>query len=821
MIGNTECVDAVNVDFYRTYFAHKRGGMQSVSTSGASGTGIVSSLIRHVPTTDQTLAELWKADDGATPIIDRLAGSAVWATPTLKDAPTGNGWDLIGTSINGKLALAYKTAVDRLHFWDGSTVRRGGLAAPAAAPTGANAGSASTISFDTGGNVAYGAGSTIPGLTCAVGATILFVMVRADSAPVTAVTYNSVAMTQLATIVSTGNYYLFYLVNPSSGSHTVSITSASSVGASALSYKGTSVTGIPDALTTNTSAASSISTALTTVADQSWAIYFVADRSGTDPTAGAHSTLRAAPGAGTSMATFDSNLAVTPPGSFTMTAGITAATGGCAIMASFANGGAAVGAVQRYYRVRWTRQSAGVTIGRSEPSSALSFTPTGSGTSVTITQPTVANEGETHWEVEASTDGITFYRIATVAIGTTTYSDSAATTSYSTNPLSALTGVYTLQKSYKFIASDQNRLLGLSSWTPTDKQSRLEISAVIGSLDVGDEERVDTSAVNSIIDFDENDSGVPTGLAGPIYGTFFVFKDRQTWQLTATGDTQKPYSQLALSKTIGALSHLAIAKGEDAAGNPALYWMSHRGPYRWTVTSGQGVDYIGRNVEDYTLTSTMINLSATKSVARVNYFADKRQVWYWWATGNSNDCNQGMIYDVMTGGWSRIPTGDKLSNIRCAVSFSNTIGASMSMDLKPYVGYTGTANKLLKCDTGTSDDGTLFQGLVITKYYEPGGPGFYGKVEEPMLLAVAATGVTITDTVTSDFGMATNQGSALLTLTADEGTASRVIRRLGGGGFAGNASFFQHQIGDAVASTAAWTLDRLVVPFSRQQAQSR
>lgn len=613
-IKDTECADAVNVDFYKSRLGNKRGGMSAPSTTGTTRTGTTSSVFRHVPGTDETAAELWAVDDAATPIIERLAGGTVWSAPTLKDAPTGNGFDFTAASINGKLFLAYKTAQGRLHCWDTSTVRRAGLAVPAA-PTCANTG------------------------------------------------------------------------------------------------------------------------------------------------AGAYA------------------------------------------------------AVLRYYRVRWTVQSGGVTIRRSEPSAYLSFTPSGAGTAARITQPSVAGEGETHWEVEASTDSFTFYLLTTVVIGTTTYDDSAATTSYSSGTLSALTGTYTLQKSYKFIAADQNRLLGFGSWTSTDKQARIEISAVIGSLNVGDEERVDTSAINSYIDLDENDSGVATGLAGPIFGAYFAFKDRQVWQLTATGNTAQPYRQESVSKSIGAISHQAICRGEDKNGNAALYWMSHRGPYRWSIN---GLEYIGRNVEDYVLGgNATINLGATKSVARAVYHADKRQVWMWWATGSSNDCNNLFVFDVQTSGWTRVPTGDLLANVRCATLFANTLGASMSRDLKPYVGQTGAAVRLWKADTGTDDNGTNFQAYVITKAIEPGGPGYNGGVGDSMLLAKAASGVTITDTITADYGIQTTTGTALLTAAGSE---TRVTVRLEGSALSGDVRFIQHQLGDASAASNAWTLDRLVTPLVKHEA---
>lgn len=611
-IKDTECADAVNVDFYKARFANKRGGLSDPSlTSGL--TGVASFLYRHVPSTDETAAELWGTDDSGTPQIKRLAGGTAWAAPTLKDAPTGNGWDFTAASINGKLMLAYKSAQGRLHCWDGSTVRRTGLAVPAA-PTAANTG--------------------------------------------------------------VGTYAL----------------------------------------------------------------------------------------------------------------------------------------VLRYYRVRWTVQSGGVTIRRSEPSSYVAFTPTGLPLAARVTQPTVANEGETHWEVEASTDSFTFYLLSAVAIGTTTYDDSAATTSYSSGTLSAVTGTYTLQKAYKFIAADQNRLLGFGSWTATDKQARIEVSAVIGALNIGDEERVDTS-INSFIDLDENDSGVATGLAGPIFGAYFAFKDRQVWQLTATGVTSGPYRQEAISKSIGAISHHAICRGEDKNGNAALYWMSHRGPYRWSIN---GLEYIGRNVEDYVLGgNATINLAAAKSVARAIYYPDKRQVWMWWATGNADDCNQGFIFDVQTSGWSRVPTGDLWANVRTSTLFANTIGASMSRDLKPYIGQTGGNSRVWKTDTGTDDTGTPFQAYVITKAVEPGGPGNKGGVGDSLLLAKAGSNVMITDTVTADYGLQTTTGTATLTASGSE---TRVSVRVEGSALSGDVTFIQHQVGDASPIANSWTIDRLIMTSSKHEA---
>lgn len=618
-INANQCADAVNVDFYRTPFANKRGGMLALSTAFSSGgpfAGALSFLGRHMPSTLQSAAELWGVDEGL--IFGRLAGAVTWVEPTKKDSPTGNGWDTTATSINGKYCLAYKTAVNRNHFWDGSTVRRGGLATPGV-PTAANQG-----------------------------------------------------------------------------------------------------------------------------------------------------------------------------------AGAYPATG-------------------RDYRVRWTRQSGGITIGRSEPGTLLQFTPSGANGAVRVTQPTPPGEGETHWEIETSTDLVTFYRLTTIVIGTPFYDDTALVATYVNNPLSEYTGKYTLQKAYRFVAADQNRLLGLSSFTSTDKQNRLEMSAVIGSADIADEERVDTTT-NYYLDFEELDSGQSTGLAGPIFGTFFVFKEYQVFQLTPTGSTDQPYRVDAISKTIGALRHYAITIAEDADGNPALYWMSHRGPYRWGV---RGLEYIGREgTEDYVIgPNAVLNLAATAVRACVCYYAAKRQVWWWWAVASGNDPSIGFIYDIVTGGWSRVPSGDPWASVRCAVLFSNTVAASMSQDLKPYVGQISAINRIWKADTGVSDNGTAYRAYLQTGAIEPGGPGWYGAVGDAELVAAAATGVTITATVTADFGLQSQStGTALLTAEASE---TIVTRRLEGSALAGDVRFVQHQLGDAAASTAAWTLYRLVVPYGPKDAVSQ
>ena len=617
-IRENECADAVNVDWYQSTLAHRRNGSSaSTMTFSAGGpfTGKISSLYRHVPGTAPTAAEQWAVDSAL--VVGRKAGATTFAAPTLKDALTGNGWDVDFASIQGKMPMAYASGQTRLHLWDGSTVLRAGLAATAA------------------------------------------------------------------------------------------------------------------------------------------------------PTAANHAT------------------------------------------------GGTYAATLRYYRQRVTTQVSSVTTRRSEPSPSVSFTPSGSKLAVTVTQASPPGEGETHWEVEVSLDNAVFYLLATVVIGTTTYDDSTVTTAYASGTLSASTGFYTLQKSYKYVAADQNRLLGFGSYTSTDKQSRIELSAVAGSSDISDCERVDTTT-NWYIDLDENDTGVARGLEGPVFGNFYAFKDKQVWELTPTGSTFRPYKQSAVSKSVGAISRRAIVKGDDKDGFACLYFFSHRGPYRYGV---RGLEYLGHGIEDLVLgpTST-INLAASNVVGHGLYHSDKRQVWFWFATGSSNDPDTLVMYDVMAGGWARftgIPAG-----ARCSAMLPSTLAATMSVTLPPYIGLAGTNNVFYKCDdssVATDVGATTFQGYVTTKPIEPWGPGLYGETGDVLLTAKVATGVTVSVTVIPDYDSTlAKTGTALLTAVGSETRATRRAEdsRLS------QATAMQFQIGDAAAASGAWTVDRIVVPATSEQGAS-
>lgn len=157
-------------------------------------------------------------------------------------------------------------------------------------------------------------------------------------------TYNGVAMTNILSKVGTGadgrTLTLFGLLSPTQGANTVVI---STVGTSAVlqgggsSYSGVAQTLTPDATTTNltVSSVTTLSTSLTTIANNCWIVLgarFVAGANGI--TGGTNTTLR------TNSATTgfgDTNAAITPPALTSMVVNDSNGSGGAySLMASFA-----------------------------------------------------------------------------------------------------------------------------------------------------------------------------------------------------------------------------------------------------------------------------------------------------------------------------------------------------------------------------------------------------------------------------------------------------------------------------------------------------
>lgn len=476
----------------------------------------------------------------------------------------------------------------------------------------------------------------------------------------------------------------------------------------------------------------------------------------------------------------------------------------------------------RRYRVAWTRQVGGVTQARSNKSAATASV-TLTAEDATVTRPTAPGESETHWELYAYSDDDNFgtgYLIATTAIATTTAVDANGTLSGDAPPDD---GANTPFPSVKYVLSDGSHLIGAGAWetstgtgfTPSPRLVCWTPALGTTATDGDAERMMDTTTQKTYLYVD---AGV-TGLGGPLFGSSYVFGYRNTWKLIPTGNATAAYKRVTLRTDVGCIRHQTIVMGEDEQGRPALYWLSHIGPYR---SGANGLQYIGRDVEDRWST---VNLGATSVAGFSLFLPDRHQVWFFVASGASqNDPNEILVFDCRLGrlveihniasvryGWSRA-TG-RITEARCGVLFANTLGASMSRDLKPYLGRTGTgitAPTLWEGDDGTTDASTTYRGLVTTKTYSAKLGHHFSMQHDAYLLAETASGVTITLTTDRDFGAETATATAVLTAAASE---TRTFEKFEGAQVS-EAAHVSFSVGDAAAADGAWVLDTIVAPIT-------
>ena len=156
---------------------------------------------------------------------------------------------------------------------------------------------------------------------------------------VTGVTYAGVSMTLVnKNILASGNViYLYVLVAPASGANNVVVSQSASafLDAAAISYTGAKQSGQPDANTTGAGTGTSLTTTLTTIADNSWTVEIFRDPNLNQiPTAGAGTTLR---NNTQYVSILDSNGPKTPAGSTSLIANVTSSSTDLGtVMASFA-----------------------------------------------------------------------------------------------------------------------------------------------------------------------------------------------------------------------------------------------------------------------------------------------------------------------------------------------------------------------------------------------------------------------------------------------------------------------------------------------------
>jgi hypothetical protein len=465
------------------------------------------------------------------------------------------------------------------------------------------------------------------------------------------------------------------------------------------------------------------------------------------------------------------------------------------------------------YKVAFTEQRSSVTIRRSALSASVAVSITDD-SGIRVTKPASLSEGETHWELyRLGADAVTYYLLATTVVGTTTADDTSSTPPSITAEPSA--GFYTPFPSVKYLATDGNRLLGYAVWESAagdamaPKAGRVYLTPTLDSSDTHDDERVsNTTTIRGWIDITRNAGSADRGIAGPLNGAFLVFQDKGITMLSPTGSETTPFRRVALSSSLGAVTHQSIVMGEDEVGRPCIYFLDPElGPYRY---GAGGFQRCGKDVQDVWDT---VNLSATGQPAWGLYYKPLNLVIWAVATGASNDPDTMLVFDVTEGrltdadgvrnGWFTW-TGD-FAGTRCGVMFAATMGASMSRRLVPYVGRT-SGTKLLRYDTSvTSDDGTTFQAYITSGAMAGSVLPKNKSVQRAYLLAKAGSGVTLRQSWTRNFGDETARTDTVLLTAA--GSETRVLRKFEAGELA-EAYVAQVTIGDSAAAATAFTLER-------------
>lgn len=183
------------------------------------------------------------------------------------------------------------------------------------------------IAFDSAVETLY-AGTSSPfswNHTCTGSDLVLLASFSSNSSTtITSVTYNSVAMTQIgsSTAFGTNLIWLYYLVAPSTGTNSVTITFNGGTGqivyTGSASYTGCKQdSGVIDSSALSTDGTSPFDATLTSTADNCWHTGFWVSQGALSDTAGTATTERAQT-PGDNAAWGDNNGAITPAGSNTI-----------------------------------------------------------------------------------------------------------------------------------------------------------------------------------------------------------------------------------------------------------------------------------------------------------------------------------------------------------------------------------------------------------------------------------------------------------------------------------------------------------------------
>jgi hypothetical protein len=482
--------------------------------------------------------------------------------------------------------------------------------------------------------------------------------------------------------------------------------------------------------------------------------------------------------------------------------------------ATVANTGAgAYAAVLRYYKVQWAFVDGVGNLVMSPLSAAVSFTPSGAGTAARITRPALAGEGETIWRVFGSADGVNYYLIAAVVTGTTTFDDTFTPSAYAAvDPTSfgfpTASDYFTVPISGKFLLVDGAQLLVAGSHETTGLSSTVFYTPALNTTGFGvaDDERIPST---NRIDVEPQLGGGITGLGGPIGGTPVVFKADRMYVLNATDDPTLPYTQQLISDVVGCVSYQSIVMAEDERGAQALYWASRRGIYRW---GSGGLEYCSLDIEDLWQT---VNLSATYGITAC-YHRTKGQVWFFLPVGSDSTPSVLVKFHVqrarrgdegVRGGWTR--DDGNLATSASVCMFANTLGATMSLDLKPYVGKVASGGRVYKADATTNrddNDAVAYTAYLITKALTS-QPGQEFGIQFVHLQGVGDSSVTLDVALRQDFAATDSVTAIAAALATTRGKVTVPGLEIS------ECDVVQVRVADQSAANQHWSLDRIDLTY--------
>lgn len=487
-------------------------------------------------------------------------------------------------------------------------------------------------------------------------------------------------------------------------------------------------------------------------------------------------------------------------------------------------GAGSYAAVKRWYKVQWINTSVTPFI-FSELSPEVTFTPSGTGLAARITRPTLPGDGETQWRLYGSSDGVNYYVLQGALVATTFFDDASAPATYSAllptlNGFPTAAGYFTAPGSVKYLIADESRLLMAGDWNNVLTGSRLWWTPVSGTsgFTIADDERLPPE---NFLDLNPLEGGDIVGFGGPIDGYVYVFKQSHIYKLVRTGQLDKPYLAIPITKIIGGIHQRTILVGEDESGAACIYFAARRGPYR---LGRYGLEYLGRDIEPIWATLYMASSSPPHGV----YYRDQGQVWWWIATGVSNTPTLKLKFTVeygqrdahgrVRGGW----TIDDGASATCVASVmcAETLGNPMALKLRPYAALTAGSGEVYMHDAPTifrdNNDTATYAGSGIGKAYPFAGMGRFCGIDRVYLQGTPITSLFFQVGLTRDFGAEVKLVSNVL--LTPEGSATRVETPVEELQFA-QCRYVQPTLGDVAPGNIGWTLDSLTLRVRAEDVQ--